>query len=194
MTTQTQLPKSKLVETAADLIYRQGWNATGINQILTEAKVPKGSFYYYFQSKEDLGVAIVKYHADQFQELYKTTLLNANLSGGEAIKKYFEIDLEKHRRHEWRFGCPIGSFSNEVATSTEKITLACREALEEMSRALVVAIERGQKDGSISKRNSPQKLAQDVAATWQGAQLFMKTFRRESAVLDGFSAILSLLA
>src|SRR4051812_6995061 len=76
MAKNTQLSKDKLVETAAALIYRQGWNATGINQILTEAAVPKGSFYYYFESKEDLGVAIVRHHGRRQAQAFAQTLAN----------------------------------------------------------------------------------------------------------------------
>ena len=51
--------RDDLIRVGRDLIVRQGFNATGLSDILTTAGVPKGSFYYYFESKEDFGLAII---------------------------------------------------------------------------------------------------------------------------------------
>ena len=189
MATQSQLPKLKLVETAAELIYRQGWNATGINQILTEAQVPKGSFYYYFHSKEDLGVAIVKYRGQKLQEAYNKTLLNEQLKGRAALEAFFEWMLAFQRQYEWRLGCPVGSFSNEVAATTEKIAPACREVLSEMIAAMSAAIRRGQRDGSITSAEDPEILGLLVASILQGGLLIMKTIREEAPLRVAFECV-----
>lgn len=185
-----KLPREKLVETAAALIYRQGWNATGINQILGEAQVPKGSFYYYFHSKEDLGVAIVRYHAAQFQEIYERTLLSPTLNGRAAVEAFLLEQLEMQRRCEWRFGCPLGSFSNEVvATPEEKIASACREAMCAFSDALTRAVERGQNDGSILAKEPADQLGMQISSLWQGAMLFMKTHKSEAPLRGAMQCI-----
>ncbi|MDF2193776.1 TetR/AcrR family transcriptional regulator [Paraflavitalea sp. CAU 1676] len=49
-------PKERILETASRLFHQQGYNSTGINQILEEAKVAKASLYQHFTSKDDLGV------------------------------------------------------------------------------------------------------------------------------------------
>ncbi|MBI3554719.1 MAG: TetR/AcrR family transcriptional regulator [Deltaproteobacteria bacterium] len=177
---QTQPPKSKLVETAAALIYRQGWNATGINQILTEARVPKGSFYYHFHSKDELGVAIVKFHGQKLQETYVCTLLNEQLTGREALEAFFDWLLERQSRNEWRLGCPIGSFTNEIADSSELIAPACREVLVSMLAVFSATILRGQKDQTIVATDDANELGMLVASALQGAMLLMKTVRQEA--------------
>jgi AcrR family transcriptional regulator len=53
-------PKDRILTTAYNLFYTQGYNATGINQILEEANVAKASLYKHFGSKEDLGVEYIK--------------------------------------------------------------------------------------------------------------------------------------
>ncbi len=52
--------RQRIVQTALDLFYRQGYLATGINQVIAEAGVSKNTFYYYFPSKEDLCVAYLQ--------------------------------------------------------------------------------------------------------------------------------------
>jgi AcrR family transcriptional regulator len=49
--------KERVIETASDLFYNQGYNQTGINQIIDEAGVAKASMYQHFRSKEDIAVA-----------------------------------------------------------------------------------------------------------------------------------------
>lgn len=194
MSTQTNMPKAKLIATAATLVYRQGWNATGINQILGEAKVPKGSFYYYFQSKEDLGVAIVKFHCETFEGLYAETLLNLALSGRDAVLRYFESSVNRFKETGLRWGCPVGSFSNEVADTTEKIADACRGFATRFHEVLKQTIERGQGDGSVTNKIESGTLALQISNTWQGSLLNMKTLRSEEPLDAATQLVARLLA
>ena len=56
-TAQAKSPRDRILRTAMDLFYRQGYTATGINQIIGEAAVARASFYAHFPSKEDLLLA-----------------------------------------------------------------------------------------------------------------------------------------
>lgn len=58
--TQDKAPRERILATAQALFYRQGYHATGINQIIKEAKVAKASFYDHFNSKEALGLAYLQ--------------------------------------------------------------------------------------------------------------------------------------
>ncbi|MEN8189320.1 MAG: TetR/AcrR family transcriptional regulator [Thermodesulfobacteriota bacterium] len=53
-------PRERIIETALRLFYSQGYLATGINQIISEAKVAKATFYTHFPSKEELCVAYLQ--------------------------------------------------------------------------------------------------------------------------------------
>lgn len=56
--------RDRIIETASTLFYKQGYNSTGINQIIAEAKVAKGSFYYNFKSKEEVCIAYLNARHD----------------------------------------------------------------------------------------------------------------------------------
>lgn len=49
-------PKDRVMEVAKELFQKQGFNSTGINQIIKESEVAKASFYYHFPSKNDLAI------------------------------------------------------------------------------------------------------------------------------------------
>ena len=46
--------REKIINTAWKLFYEKGFGETTINDILREADISKGTFYYYFRSKDDL--------------------------------------------------------------------------------------------------------------------------------------------
>ena len=57
---QSSEARQRIITTALDLFYRQGYLATGINQVIAESNVSKNTFYYYFPSKDDLCVAYLQ--------------------------------------------------------------------------------------------------------------------------------------
>jgi len=67
-------PKQRILETALDLFYSQGYLATGINQIIEEAEVSKASFYDHYKSKEDLCVSYLQACHSQFGSTFKDKL------------------------------------------------------------------------------------------------------------------------
>jgi len=52
--------KTRIVETASSLFYKNGYNSTGINQIISEAEVAKATLYNHFESKEDICLAYLR--------------------------------------------------------------------------------------------------------------------------------------
>jgi TetR/AcrR family transcriptional repressor of nem operon len=157
--------------------------------MLAEAKVPKGSFYYYFESKDDLGVAIVRHYAQEMQRSYERTLLDSGLSGRDGIKKFFEESLLKQRAFELRYGYALSNLSSEVAASIEKIALACRETITDLEKCFFVAIERGQRDGTIVTNQNPQLLASILCSVMQGSLLLLKIHRSEQPFLNALDWI-----
>jgi AcrR family transcriptional regulator len=57
---KTVSARERILEAAYDLFYRQGYKATGINQVIETSGVAKATFYHHFPSKEKLGVAYVR--------------------------------------------------------------------------------------------------------------------------------------
>lgn len=64
--------KERILQTAADLFYFEGYNQTGINQIISEAKVAKASMYQHFRSKQDIAVA----YLNERHEMWKNMLFD----------------------------------------------------------------------------------------------------------------------
>ncbi len=104
--------RDKIVSTACDLFYRQGYLATGINQITTEAGVAKNTFYYYFPSKDALCVTYLQEIGKNWRRLledkideYKTPYERL-LAPIEFIKKW-------NHKNNYR-GCPFLNIASEI--------------------------------------------------------------------------------
>src|SRR3990167_1661818 len=73
---KTDIP-NRLTQAGRDLFSRQGYNATGIQQITDHAGVPKGSFYNHFESKEVFAVAIIGQYAEHLQHSWEAMMAAA---------------------------------------------------------------------------------------------------------------------
>lgn len=82
-------PKERIMETAKQLFQKQGFNSTGINQIIKESEVAKASFYDHFHSKNDLAIAYLNQrHISWFEGL--KTFVEKETTAKQKIIQSFE--------------------------------------------------------------------------------------------------------
>ena len=70
--------RDALVRCGTEILTEQGFLSTGIDTVLSRVGVPKGSFYHYFQSKEDFGHAVLENYAGYFARKLDRCLLDAS--------------------------------------------------------------------------------------------------------------------
>lgn len=112
-------PRDRIVHTASGLFGKQGYNSTGINQIISEAKVAKASFYQYFKSKDDLCVEYLKVrHEYWFNEL------NHFCEQEETTKsktlKSFDFLIYMNQKEHFQ-GCSFLNVLSEIPVDNIKI-------------------------------------------------------------------------
>ncbi len=104
--------RSRLIEVARKLIYRQGFNMTTLADIATGARVPLGNIYYYFRTKADIGIAVLNLIATEQQ------ILLENLDKEPSAKARLHYFLE-YLRQDGKLialqGCHIGTLCQEFA-------------------------------------------------------------------------------
>jgi AcrR family transcriptional regulator len=112
-------PRERILEKTFILFHKQGYNATGINQIIEESKVAKASFYQHFKSKEDLCVAFLEQrHSFWFNELLKFTN-NAGDSNSKVLAS-FEFLIYMNGKENFR-GCSFLNILSEIPPDNVKI-------------------------------------------------------------------------
>lgn len=118
-------PKERILETAARLFHSQGYNNTGINQILAEAGVAKASLYQHFGSKDELGVAYLKEgRKEWFSGLDQWTA--AKKAPGQKLSACFDF-LEYVLQKDDFLGCKFINMLSEIGRNSP---LMSREVVE----------------------------------------------------------------
>jgi AcrR family transcriptional regulator len=116
---RTVSPKERIIETATRLFYQQGYNNTGINQILEEAQVAKASLYLHFGSKEVLGEEYLKAaRVEWFGALEKWTAKKK--SPIQKVLACFDFLEYALRTNEFR-GCKFINMLAELADSNSNM-------------------------------------------------------------------------
>jgi len=113
------LPKERILDKAFILFHKQGYNSTGINQIIEEAKVAKASFYQHFKSKEDLCVAFLNQrHEYWFCELEKFASKEKNQKS--KIEASFDFLIYMNEKENFR-GCSFLNLLSEIPSNNTKV-------------------------------------------------------------------------
>ena len=113
------LPKERILDKAFILFHKQGYNSTGINQIIEEAKVAKASFYQHFKAKEDLCVAFLNQrHEYWFCELEKFASKEKNQKS--KIEASFDFLIYMNEKENFR-GCSFLNLLSEIPSDNTKV-------------------------------------------------------------------------
>lgn len=177
--------RDSLLAVGQELFINSSFNSVGLNDILREAGIPKGSFYHYFDSKEDFGLQVVESYAKQNLEELESILADSRLSHYEQLKAFFTGSVEHFDDIEFCQGCLMANLSQELADVNEKL----RSKINELSQMMIDRIAQCLSEMDADELNlgylKPDEAAQVLMNSWQGAVMKMKMEKNRSA-LDVF--------
>jgi len=166
--------REEIIRKGAGLIHAQGFNATGIQQVLDAAGVPKGSFYFYFKSKEDFGLTVIDYFREYIEAMTDKYLKDDNALPLKRLSSFFDAYGDIFTKMDFCCGCPIGNLMQEMsdlnATFREKIN----EVYSEMQKGIEQLLGEARAGGYISDDTDPSQTAQFIINAWEGAIMHMK--------------------
>lgn len=181
--------RDKLITIGAELIAQQGYNATGINAVLKNCGVPKGSFYHYFSSKEDFGLAVIERFANQYDERLITLLEDPATAPLERLKNYFASGREHMRECDHSTGCLIGNLGQELSGQSDTFRDVLNNVFQRWEARLVTCLTDAQAQGVINTTLTPEALANFILSGWEGAILRAKTLK-SVAPMEAFEAVI----
>jgi len=119
--------REKILTTAAFLFQKNGYHATGLNEIIKESATPKGSLYYYFpDGKEELLAATIKLMGDRIQHQIGEELAKKS-DPVQAIKEFI-LDLARKLNEKDQENCfSIGLLALETVSISESLRKTCTE-------------------------------------------------------------------
>jgi TetR/AcrR family transcriptional regulator, lmrAB and yxaGH operons repressor len=121
--------RDRLIRTTSRLLRRQGYGATGLNQVMAEAQAPKGSMYFHFPGgKEELAAAAVDYFAERVMRSLENGLAAAD-TVGEAVATFFDEYIEHFQRTNFCEGCAVATVALDASSAHEALAAATGRAL-----------------------------------------------------------------
>ncbi|MER8004463.1 TetR/AcrR family transcriptional regulator [Streptomyces sp. NPDC094149] len=192
---RTSDAKQKILGAARSLIEGRGYSALGVAEICKAAGVPKGSFYYFFESKEALALAVVDEHwAAQKRDW--TRALGGDEEPLRRLRRLFE-ETEAGQRAVQEgcgtvSGCLFGNLTLELSNQTE----AVRERLQEIFEAqidMVEAVITEARERGETTATDNRAAARAVVAQLEGQVMFAKLYNdtgRLSPLWDNCRALL----
>ena len=168
--------KQNLLEVGLSLFQQKGFNATGIQEIATLADIPKGSFYNYFSSKEDFGVAVIRYYTEMGTKEWtiRLDMATQNEDSYKALSSVFLEITEKYRCADIKKGCLLGNLAAEISEVSEECRMALHQSVNEYKTILAEHLLVGQQLGKVRSDLPAQRLADLVWDCWQGSLLRMQ--------------------
>jgi TetR/AcrR family transcriptional repressor of nem operon len=192
---RTSDAKEKILTAAQSLIELRGYSALGVAEICKAAGVPKGSFYYFFESKEALALSVIdEQWAAQRRDW--SSILGGDEEPLQRLRQLFEATEAVQRAGQNSCGtvsgCLFGNLTLELSNQTEAI----RSRLQEIFDAQVVMVERvvaeAKAQGSVTVVDTDEA-ARSVVAQLEGQVMFAKLYNNTRRLGSLWASCLALL-
>ncbi|MCK5885428.1 MAG: TetR/AcrR family transcriptional regulator [Methylococcales bacterium] len=181
--TRKQIKREQLLDYGVQALMNQGYHGTGLKEVLDSVNIPKGSFYNYFDNKEQFAAEAVGHYIEPFIQRLTGHLQNPELDGLGVLKRYYAELIVEVELADYKGGCLLGNLIGEVGDTSEICRCSLLTTVERYARLQESALVRGQQEGTVRTDRSAKSMANLLLNGWQGALLRMK-IQRSTAPLE----------
>jgi TetR/AcrR family transcriptional repressor of nem operon len=161
--------RAELIRSGLEQLTENGFASSGIDQILKKVKVPKGSFYHYFASKEAFGQVVIENYATFFAKKLDMCLLDESHSPLTRISNFVEGAKQGMVRHQFKRGCLVGNLGQEVDLLPESFRQQLIDIFHNWQDRIASSLREAQAQGEISSVANCDLLAEFFWIGWEGA-------------------------
>jgi AcrR family transcriptional regulator len=164
--------RERILKSSAELFRRNGFTATGVKQIVAEARAPFGSVYHFFPGgKEELGAEVIRFSGAIYGQLIDAFFLPGD-DPSVAMSDFFAGAAQTLIETDFADACPIATVALEVSSTSEPMRQACAEVFEEW---IGLAAER--LVGCGISRTRSRALAISMLSSLEGAFVLARALR-----------------
>lgn len=177
MTKIEDKPVSKrdlLIHIGTAIFTQKGFSITSLDDIVAQAGVPKGSFYYYFGTKDEFAIEVIKNYGAYFSRKIQRHLEDKKKSPLRRMKSFTKEAIEGVDRFEFKRGCLIGNLGQEMASLEESFRVALFDVINDWRDQFTACIDESKNQGEIATKVSSTELARFFWSAWEGAVLCAK--------------------
>lgn len=171
---QKQSNRDNLLSQGVALLMRQGYHGTGLKEILDAVRIPKGSFYNYFGSKESFAAEAIQHYIEPFIRQLDAHLQNRDIDALTALKRYFDELIDELEKADFKGGCLLGNLMGEVGDTSDLCQKSLQAAVRRYRNLLMSGLQEAQRQGAVRSDKPAEAMADLLVNSWQGALLRMK--------------------
>lgn len=161
--------RDRLLEQGLELFSRQGFHATGVQEIADASGVPKGSFYNYFDSKEQFAVEVLSRYQEQQCEELGALLVRGPGSPVERLRALFGRWIGGMCESRFSGSCLAGRLAQELAGELPEVRPALDQVFLCMRGYIASCLQEARDTGELANGLSAEDLAEFILNAWQGA-------------------------
>jgi TetR/AcrR family transcriptional repressor of nem operon len=176
--------RDRLIEVGLELMRKHGYGATGLQEILHAAGVPKGSFYHHFGSKEEFTAAVIERYFTLEAKHVDTVLSNTRQTPLKRLRRYFEELIQMAGQSAPIAGCLLGSLSLEVADASPLLQSCLSFSFTHWQAAIASVIREAVEKGELPQSTKPESLAGFLLNSWEGALLRSQADENDAPLKD----------
>jgi TetR/AcrR family transcriptional repressor of nem operon len=176
------------VRRGTELFTEQGFHATSIEEVLARVGVPKGSFYYYFESKQAFGEAVIGNYADYFEKKFDRIFGDTSRSPLQRLRDFVADASSGMARFGFRRGCLVGNLGQELAGLNDAFRTRLEAVLLSWQARFAGVLEEARRQGEIPADTDVSAAAEFFWIGWEGAIMRAK-LTRDDAPLTRFADV-----
>jgi TetR/AcrR family transcriptional regulator, transcriptional repressor for nem operon len=166
--------RESLLRAGVAVLTEKGFSSAGIEEILRDANVPKGSFYHFFASKEAFGMALIDRYAEYFARKLDRTLKNEHRSPLERLHDFVADAEAGMRRYDFKRGCLVGNLGQELNVLPQGYRERLCQVLADWEARTTQCLRQAQAAMEISSEIDCENVAAFFWIGWEGAVLRAK--------------------
>jgi TetR/AcrR family transcriptional repressor of nem operon len=171
--------KKRLIDCATAILTEKGFSRTGIDEILKQVNVPKGSFYHYFKSKEDFGAAVIDNYANYFGNKLDRFFNDEELTPLARLNGFIEDAKLGMEQYHYARGCLIGNLGQELSQLDDPFRHQIESVFLDWEKRLSQLFKQAQRAGEVANDIDCADLASYFWIGWEGAVLRAKLVKNK---------------
>ncbi len=176
--------RAKILQSAFDVVYRNGFRASSIGDIVKVAGVTQGAFFHYFPTKSDLGYALA-------DEILKDMMLDrwirplaAYRNPVQGVISRFRKNMEATTNEEMSLGCPLNNLTQEMSSVDPIFRDKLRKVLSSWIDETEGYLKTAQLGGYLKPGVDTRRAAEFIVMTEEGSGALVKNLMDRKVYLS----------
>jgi TetR/AcrR family transcriptional repressor of nem operon len=166
--------REKLISAGLRSIILNGFDGVGLNSILVSAGVPKGSFYYFFKSKEAFVEAVLDSYEQDYLSWRESFFKDTSYSPFQRLRNYFNAVENQHLGEVPLGGCLFGVLSQVASARSVEFRIRLERVFSRWEGQLRELLQEAQSAGEVDPSVDPQEAAAFLIDCYEGTLVRMK--------------------